>query len=100
MSYCASSVLCVILLVMSSPTIGAQTTTTYTYNPDGALTAVTVTEAGGETTTYLSWDNFTPNESDPGTGTLSLGDGNLIARGDTPGGAASFAFDTRARLVS
>ena len=89
------------LAAAQSPAYAGQTTTTYTYNPDGALTAVTVAEEGqSPVTTYLTWDNFTPYANDPGKGSVSRGDGNLVTRGSVPGGAPSFGFDVRGRLMS
>ena len=77
------------------------TTTTYSYNADGALTAVATQSDSGDTSTlYLRWDNFTPDADDPTTGTVSSADGNLTAIGATPGEAsASLRFDRRDRLV-
>jgi len=84
---------------------GARTVTTdYAYNPDGALTAITTTvDAGAPTTTYLTWDNFVPDASDPTTGTVTIGNGRLVGWGPSPGAAnvdARFTFDPRDRLLS
>lgn len=75
-------------------------TTSYTYNGDGALTSMTVEGGSGAGTTYLTWDNFTPDASDPATGTLSQGNGNLASIGAQPGGVPQFTFDERDRLSS
>ncbi|MEM1361935.1 MAG: RHS repeat-associated core domain-containing protein, partial [Pseudomonadota bacterium] len=98
-----SSVLWALSMILGgmAPAFADQKTTVYTYNPDGALTSIEVTEAGGQkTTTFLTWDNFIPNETDASSGVLSTGDGNLVSLGDEPGGEASFVFDTRARLIA
>ncbi len=59
----------------------------YSYNPDGALTAVTTTTGDGPpTTTYLTWDNFTPNQDDPATGTVTRGN---VCDAKQPGHCAS-----------
>ena len=81
--------------------IASTTVTTYTYNADGAPTAITTQVDGGESSTvYLTWDNFVPDADDPTTGTVSLDDGNLAAAGDTPSSTATtYAFDRRDRLV-
>ncbi len=86
----------------SSVAHAATTVTTYQYNADGALTAVTTQVDGGDaTTTYLTWDDFVPNEDDPTTGTVYAGNGNLLAIGPKPGsGSSLFAFDNRDRLTS
>jgi RHS repeat-associated protein len=92
------------LVVVPPSTLQARTITTkYQYNADGALTAITK-DAGGssETTTYLTWDDFVPDASDPTTGTVQLGNGTLDEYGPNPGPAnatASFTFDARDRLV-
>ncbi len=79
------------------------TTTHYTYNADGELTAVaTQVDDQVPTTTYLTWDDFAPNASDPATGTMSVGDGHLVSYGPVPGSGsqdAQFSFDQRDRLV-
>ncbi len=79
----------------------ATTVTTYQYNADGALTAVTTrTGVANATTTYLTWDNFVPDIDDPTTGTVYAGNGNLLAIGPKPGtGSSLFAFDNRDRLT-
>ncbi len=79
----------------------ATTVTTYQYNADGALTAVTTqVDGGAATTAYLTWDDFVPNEDDATTGTVYAGDGNLLAIGPKPGtGSSLFAFDSRDRLT-
>jgi hypothetical protein len=62
---------------------------TYSYNVDGALTAVTTqVDDQAATTTYLTWDDFTPDASDPTTGTVSVGDGRLVGFGPSPGNQA------------
>jgi RHS repeat-associated protein len=77
------------------------TTTTYTYNADGARTAVT-TQVDGQapTTEYLTWDNFLPNAAAPSTGTVSAADGNLIGIGASPGVRTQFDYDARDRLTT
>jgi RHS repeat-associated protein len=79
-------------------------TTTYTYDADGAPTAVTTQVAAQPaTTTYLTWDNFTPNASASSTGTVTAADGNLIGIGSSPGAnglSTQFAYDVRDRLTS
>jgi RHS repeat-associated protein len=96
----------VLLFAATSAGAGTQmitTTTTYQYNADGAPTAVT-TQVDGQpaTTTYLTWDNFTPNAAQPGTGTVSAADGNLLGIGPSPGSSGlttQFAYDVRDRLT-
>ncbi len=85
----------------SSLARSATTVTTYQYNADGAMTAVTTQVDGGDaTTTYLTWDDFVPNEDDPTTGTVYSGNGNLLAIGPKPGtGSSLFVFDNRDRLT-
>ncbi len=80
----------------------ATTVTRYQYNADGAMTAVTTqVDDGDATTTYLTWDDFVPDEDDPTTGTIYAGNGNLLAIGPKPGtGSSLFAFDNRDRLTS
>lgn len=78
------------------------TTTTYTYNADGAPTAVTTqVDAQAPTTVYLTWDNFVPSAAAPTTGSVLAGNGNLRGIGPTPGGAYSseFTYDQRNRLI-
>jgi RHS repeat-associated protein len=76
-------------------------TTTYQYNADGAATAVTTqVDAQVASTSYLTWDNFTPDASTPTSGTLGAGDGNLVSVGSSPGLAAQFAYDVRDRLTA
>jgi RHS repeat-associated protein len=84
--------------------VGTQTiTTTYAYNADGAPTAVTTqVDAQPATTTYLTWDNFTPDASTPTAGTIGAGDGNLTGIGPSPGPSGlttQFTYDTRDRLA-
>jgi RHS repeat-associated protein len=78
-------------------------TTTYQYNADGASTAVTTqVDAQPATTTYLTWDNFTPNATQPSTGTVRAADGNLLGIGPSPGSSGltmQFAYDVRDRLT-
>ncbi len=86
---------------MAPPAWSGTTTTEYTYNGDGALTSMTVTQEGGTPeTTYLTWDNFTPDASNPSTGTLKQGNGRLVGMGPQPGAASTFEFDVRDRLTS
>ncbi len=91
-----------ILSALAAAPAGAATTvTTYQYNTDGAMTAVTTQVDGGAATTeYLTWDNFVPDADDPTTGTVYAGNGNLLAIGPKPGtGSSLFAFDRRDRLT-
>lgn len=61
------------------------TVTEYTYNADGELTSVTVTPDDEQpTTTYLVWDNFTPDAADPTTGTTAVANGRLVGFGPSP----------------
>jgi RHS repeat-associated protein len=80
------------------------TTTTYQYNADGALTAVTTqVDTQPATTTYLTWANFLPDAGQPTTGTVSAADGNLLGIGPRPGTTGlttQFVFDSRDRLTS
>jgi hypothetical protein len=81
----------------------AQTTitTTYQYNADGALTAVTSqVDTQPPTTTYLTWDNFTPDANAPSSGTVSAANGNLTGIGSTAGLSGQFAYDVRNRLTT
>ena len=76
--------------------------TQYTYNADGALTALRTTlDQGGAQTTYFTWDNFLPASADPATGSVGAGNGNLLGYGAAPGGSerAAFSFDRRNRLT-
>ncbi len=77
------------------------TTTRYTYNVDGALTALSrQTDGGPEEISYFTWDNFVPDADDPSTGSVSAGNGRLLGYGSAPGAdAPAFAFDRRDRLV-
>lgn len=79
------------------------TVTTYQYNADGALGAVTTqVDDRPASTTYLTWDNFVPDQATPSTGSVRNGNGNLIGFGPRPGGdfTRRFAFDQRNRLTS
>ncbi len=94
-----------IVLVFALPCIAETqtTTTTYQYNADGALTAVTTqVDVQAPTTVYLAWDNFIPNTADATTGTVRSGNGNLVGFGPTPGSGftAQFRYDQRNRLTS
>jgi RHS repeat-associated protein len=90
-----------------APSGGAQVlqtiTTSYQYNGDGELTAVTTQIDGEEpSTTYLTWDDFVPNGADPTTGAVSGHNGRLVAYGPNPGTAgavAQFQYDRRDRLT-
>jgi RHS repeat-associated protein len=79
------------------------TTTTYSYNADGALTRV-VEQVNGQpaTTTYLTWDNCLPDTADPTScAQITPGNGNLVAVGPVPGvenSERTFAFDPEDRL--
>src|SRR5579862_34204 len=79
------------------------TTTTYSRNADGAVTAVTTqVDNSAASTVYVTWDNFLPNTGDPITGTVSAANGNLIGYGSTPGGsyATALQYDQRNRLTA
>ena len=95
------SLLISILLAATPGVLHARTTVTkYQYNADGALVAI-IEEVGGDTkTTYLTWDNFVPDADNPETGTVMVGNGNLVAYGPSPGAATQFQFDVRDRLTS
>ena len=95
------------LLLAAAPAFAGTATVTrirtYTYNADGAPTAVTV-QVGDQpaVTTYLTWDNFTPDAGDPADGTVSAANGNLLGVGPTPGSGAleqRFTYDPRDRLI-
>jgi RHS repeat-associated protein len=79
------------------------TVRTYSYNADGALTAVTTqVNTDAATTTYLTWDDFTPDAATPSTGTVSAGDGRLVGFGPSPGTGnltSRFEWDPRDRLL-
>ena len=65
----------VLLVVLVSAPAAARakiTTSIYSYNVDGALTAVT-TQVNQDTpaTRYLTWDDFTPDAATPSTGTVN-----------------------------
>ena len=79
------------------------TTTTYQYNVDGALTAVT-TQIGAQasSTMYVTWDDFVPAAGNPTTGTVLSGNGNLLGFGPMPGSAftTQFQYDPRNRLTA
>lgn len=63
-------------------TVATTTVTTYSYDADGAPTAITMQVDGGDSSTvYLTWQNFVPDPDDPTTGSVSAADGNL-AGGD------------------
>jgi len=97
--------LLVVMHIGATPCLGAMqtTTTTYLYNDDGALTAVTTqVEEQTPTTVYLTWDNFVPDAADPTTGTVQSANGNLVGFGPTSGSALAtqFQYDQRNRLTS
>jgi RHS repeat-associated protein len=104
----AAAVLGLLACVVSLPAATAAqmktTVTRYSYNADGALTAVTKDVGGSsEATTYLTWDDFTPDAADATNGTTTVGNGRLAAIGPAPGvanAAARFQFDARDRLLS
>ena len=54
------------------------------------------------TTTYLTWDDFTPDAVNPSTGTVAVGDGRLVGFGPsrTTDPTSRFRFDPRDRLLS
>jgi RHS repeat-associated protein len=97
-----AAVLCLFVCVLFVPSVCLATRTVvtkYTYNADGALTAVAKTDGGNVDTTYVTWDDFVPDAVDPTTGTVRSGDGNLVGFGSNPG-AAQFEFDARDRLTA
>jgi RHS repeat-associated protein len=101
----AALVLLAALLARGDAGAATQTiTTTYTYNGDGAATAVTTqVDSQPATTTYLTWDNFTPDSTTPATGTVSAADGNLLGIGTSPGMTdltTQFTYDVRDRLTA
>jgi RHS repeat-associated protein len=106
-SYAAIIVAAALAWVLAPTIADAQnlvtTTTRYSYNADGALTAVTAqTDDQPPATTYLTWDDFAPDPADPTTGSVSVGNGRLLGFGPSPGAAneeARFEFDRRDRLV-
>jgi RHS repeat-associated protein len=92
-------------IIFSPARAAARTTVTeYTYNADAALTSMIVTvDDGAPSTTFLTWDDFVPDASDPTTGTVTVGDGRLLGRGPTPGAQNAtdfFTFDRRDRLTA
>ena len=99
----SASIVALVLLLLDPSLSAAQslvstTTTTYSYNLDGALVEVAVTVSGspGESpsgTTGLTWDNY-----DSATQQVKAGNGNL-ARVDAPEGSQIYAFDARDRLI-
>jgi YD repeat-containing protein len=99
----SATIVCLLACILTVPTLtSAQArtiTTTYSYNDDGALTALTKEENGKVETTYVTWDNFVPNASDPTTGTARPGTGTMTGFGSNPG-AMEFEFDARDRLVA
>jgi len=109
MSRCVMTLLMVLLssLIGAVASVdGAAATTVvtdYSYNLDGALTAVSVqTNGGAAETTYLTWDNFTPDGTMPTKGAVSMGDGRLSGFGASPGTSgmtSRFQFDLRDRLL-
>jgi RHS repeat-associated protein len=90
-------------LAMASAARAKTTVHTYTYNADGALTSVTTqVNTDAATTTYLTWDDFTPDAATPSTGTVSAGDGRLVGFGPSPGASnltSRFQWDPRDRLL-
>jgi RHS repeat-associated protein len=107
--YPARETFCIVFLLtapvaVASPVSASTTVHTYSYNVDGALTAITTqTNDQPPTTTYLTWDDFTPDAATPTTGTVTAGDGRLLGYGPTPGTdalTARFTFDPRDRLLS
>jgi len=92
------------VLLSLATVAGALTVVTeYTYNADGALTALSQQINGGTVErTYLTWDNFVPDASDPSTGQVQQNNGRLAGLGSTPGTESAdevFAFDARDRLI-
>jgi len=92
------------LLLFATAAAAKSTVTTFTYNADGAVTAIDVAVDGGQASrTFLTWDNFTPDSDDPTVGTVVSGNGGLVSRGSAPGvGSAGdlFTFDPRNRLTA
>jgi hypothetical protein len=93
-----------VMLWVAVPAARKTIDTDYTYNADGALTAIATSVDGGDSTTeYLTWDDFVPDETDPSTGAVGIGNGRLVGRGPKPGVANAterFAFDSRDRLLT
>ena len=59
---CPTVLLLSAALAMASAARAKTTVHTYSYNVDGAMTAVTTqVDDQSSTTTYLTWDDFTPN---------------------------------------
>lgn len=97
--------LLVAVVLSSASRVGAATTivTTYAYNADGALTAVT-TQSGDEapSTVYVAWDNFVPDAGNPASGSVRAGNGNLLSMAPSLGGGdplRQLSYDERSRLV-
>jgi hypothetical protein len=81
----ARAALLAVMLWVAAPA-GKTIVTDYTYTADGALTAITTSVDGAESTTkYLTWDNFVPDENDPATGTVNIVNGRLVGWGPKPG---------------
>jgi RHS repeat-associated protein len=90
-------------IVFTPAPVAAHTIATkYTYNADGALTSIAVTPDDAQpTTTYLVWDNFTPDTADPTTGTTAVANGRLVGFGPSPDNlTTTFHFDVRDRLMN
>jgi RHS repeat-associated protein len=96
---------CAVILGCAAPAAATYTiTTTYVHNSDGAPTAMTrQVGSGAPATTYFLWDNFIPNATDPSTGTVRAGNGNLLGSGprlSAAGLSTQFTYDRRNRLIS
>jgi RHS repeat-associated protein len=94
-----AALLCLLACIVTLPAAQAKTIAThYSYNADGALTAIKKEENGNVTMTYVTWDDFVPDANDPTTGTVKPGNGTMDGFGPSPG-AAQFEFDARNRLI-
>lgn len=91
-----------LLLSFATPSFASTrtTTTNYTYNADGAPVAITEQAEAAAATTYLTWDNYSPQTGTPTTGVVSAGDGNLVGIGDAAGIVDQFGYDVRDRLTA
>jgi len=103
LTMCGALAVALVCGAASQSLAAMQTTrTTYQYNADHALTAVTTTVDGQSSTVYFTWDNCVVSTGDPTSCTLSAGNGNLLGIGSTPGSnyTTQFTFDQRNRLTS
>src|SRR6185369_2297503 len=103
LTMCGALAVALVCGAASQSLAAMQTTrTTYQYNADHALTAVTTTVDGESSTVYFTWDNCVVSTGDPTSCTLSAGNGNLLGIGSAPGSnyTTQFTFDQRNRLTS